>query len=263
MKFAVLLTVVIALSTIQTDAIRVQFPPGTSAATIKGTFGAGNKVRYIVHAAAGQQLKVGLAAPGADYRFFVYAPSGDEPLNGLGMAFEWSGVVPTTGDYVIQVFTDSPDRSAPFQIEISVTKATPAGTVAQPAESEASFSPDGYYIFSGQTPKGFANFKGFSFTTSEPKADGTTMPVAPNGEFEAGNKFKLTNIQLTKSSLSFETRPIRGATYKFEGKFLVSKGWCDDGHTTGPVLGGHLIKLLNGAKVAEAEVKFEWSCSDI
>jgi hypothetical protein len=36
-----------------------------------------------------------------------------------------------------------------------------------------------------------------------------------------------------------------------------------DNRTTGPVLGGHLIKLANGLKVAEAEVKFEWSCSDI
>jgi hypothetical protein len=100
-------------------------------------------------------------------------------------------------------------------------------------------------------------------TTTEPKADGTFVPVAPNGEIDAGSKYKLTNIQLTGTSLSFETKPIRGATYKFEGKFLISKGSCDDGRTTGPVLGGHLIKLLNGAKVAEAEVKFEWSCSDI
>lgn len=263
MKFAVLLTAVIALSTFQTDAIRVQFPPGTSSTTIKGTFGAGNKVRYIFHAAASQQLKVGLSAAGADYRFFVFAPKGDEPLNGLGMAFEWSGVLPVTGDYVIEVFTDSRDRSLPFQIEISVTK-TPAGSAATPpAQSDASFSPDGYYVFSGQTPKGFANFKGFSLTTTEPKSDGTSIPVAPNGEIDAGIKYKLTNIQLTGTSLSFDTRTIRGANYKFEGKFLVSQGWCDDGRTTGPVLGGHLIKLLNGAKVAEAEVKFEWSCSDI
>src|SRR6476620_4211650 len=199
MKLTLLLTAVIALFTIQTDAIRVQFPPGTSGTTIKGSFGAGNKLRYLVHASAGQQLKVALSAAGADYRFFVYPPRGDEPLNGLGMAFEWSGVVPSTGDYVIQVFTDSADRSLPFQLEISVTKA--AGSTTHPAETGSSFSPDGYYVFSGPTPKGFANFKGFSFTTTEPKADGTYVPVAPNGELEAGPKYKLTNIQLNGASL--------------------------------------------------------------
>lgn len=257
MKLALLLTAFIGLSTIQTDAIRVQFPPGTSRTTVKGTFGAGNKVRYVVHAAAGQQLKVGLSALGADYRFFVYPPNGGEPLNGLGMSFEWSGILPSTGDYVVQVFTDGSDRSVPFQLEISITR------TSHKEESNAEFSPDGYYVFSGQTPKGFAGLKGFSLTTMEPKSDGTYTAVAPNGEIDAGLKYKLTNIQLTTPSLSFETRPMRGTTYKFEGKFLVSKGSCDDGRTTGPVLGGHLIKFLNGARVAEAEVKFEWSCSDI
>src|SRR5678815_3420455 len=115
MRLAIVLAALLILSATQADAIRVQFPPGTSSTTLKGTFSNGSKVRYSLHAGAGQQVKVTLLAAGADYRFFVFAPNTTEPLNGLGMAFEWSGLLPVTGDYIIQVFTDSPDRSLPFQ----------------------------------------------------------------------------------------------------------------------------------------------------
>jgi hypothetical protein len=140
MRLAVLLTALIAIPAIQLDAIRVQFPPGTSSTTIKGKFGAESKVRYVVHASARQQMKVGLIAPGADYRFFVYAPKNNEPLNSPGWSFNWSGELPVTGDYLIQVFTDSSDRSIPFQLEISVASESKSA----PTESARDeFSPDG------------------------------------------------------------------------------------------------------------------------
>jgi hypothetical protein len=261
MRLAILLTAFIAFSTTQVDAIRVQFPAGQSSTTMKGNFGAESKVRYLVHAAAGQRMKVGLSAPGANYRFFVYAPKSDEPLNSPGYSFDWSGELPVTGDYVIQVFTDSSDRSIPFQLNIAVMSSKPGHSAEANAVDE--FSPDGYYVFNGTAPKGFATFKGFSLTTAEARPDGKPVPVAPYGEVDAAGKFKLVNISVSRAALSFETRSVRGASYKFEGRFLVKKGYCDDGRTTGPVLSGHLIRLLNGAKVAEAEVKFEWSCSDI
>jgi hypothetical protein len=260
MRLAVLLTAFIAVFTTQTDAVRVQFPPGASSTTIKGTLSTDSKARYVVHAGSGQRLKVALSALGADYRFFVYAPKSDEPLNGMGMAFEWNGILPVTGDYVIQVFTDSRDRSVPFQLEIALTSA-PA--TAHRTREETDFSPDGYYVFNGKAPQGFTTFKGFSLTTTESRPDGKVVPVTPNGTIDAGRTYKMMNINVSSGSLSFESRPISGTSYKFEGKFLVTRGYCDDGRTTGPVLSGHLIRLLNGAKVAEVEVKFEWSCSDI
>jgi len=261
MRLAVLLGALIAVSTSQVEAIRVQFPPGASSTKIKGTFGNESKVRYIVNAAAGQRIKVSLSTFG-NYRFFVYAPKSDDPINGMGLSFQWSGVLPVTGDYVIQVFTDERERSDPFELEITLT--TGAKT-AHPAEAAGNneFSPDGYYVFSGKAPTGFANFKGFSLTTSEARPDGKPVAIPPSGEIDAGGKYKMVNINVSGDALAFETKALRGTSYKFEGKFLVTKGWCDDGKTTGPVLSGHLIRLLNGLKVAEAGVKFEWSCSDI
>jgi hypothetical protein len=263
MRLAALLSAFIAISTAQVDAIRVQFPQGTSSTTIKETFGAKTNVRYLVHAAAGQRMKVGLMAPGANYRFFVYAPKSDEPLNSPGYSFDWSGELPVTGDYLIQVFTDSSsDRSIPFQLSIAVMSASNSAHPAE-ANTDDKFSPDGYYVFTGKSPRGFENFKGFSLTTAVANPDGKAVPVPPSGTIDAGGKYKMVNIKVSHGALSFESSSFRGASYKFEGKFLVSKGYCDDNRTTGPVLSGHLSRFLNGARVADAEVKFEWSCSDI
>lgn len=262
MRLALLIAALLALAATQADAIRVQFPPGASSTTIKGTFFSGAKVRYTVHARSGQRMKITLTAAGADYRFLVFAPDSNEPLNGSGLAFEWNGVLAVTGDYLIQVFTDSPDRSLPFQLQIALTTSTVVAE-SKPATEDNTFSPDGYYVFSGKAPRGFASFKGFSITTAEAKADGTTVPVPPAGAIDAGGKYKLLKIELHPGTLAFESRSIGGTSFKFEGRFLVSKGYCDDGRTTGPVLSGRLTKLLNGAPVSEAEVKLEWSCSDI
>jgi len=256
MKLAVLLTAFIAVFTFQTDAIRVQFAPGTSATKIKGNLST-TKVRYVLRARAQQQMKVALWAPGGDSRLFVYGPNSDESLNGRGMNFDWSRVLTATGDYLIQITRDPGDQPVPFELEISLT-AAPA-----PAATNDEFSVDGYYVWNdNRAPKGFAAFKGFNLTTFEPTKDGKYVAVPPYGEVDAPGKLKLINIKVTNLALSFETRSVRGTSYKFDGKFLISKGSCDDKRTDGPVLGGHLIRLVNGAKAAEADVKFGWACGD-
>ncbi|WP_137189209.1 g-type lysozyme inhibitor [Stenotrophomonas rhizophila] len=85
----------------------VQFAKGTSSATLRGTVAGYDTVRYTVGARAGQTMTVTLAGS-ANASFNVYAP-GVVPGQGeaLGSTDEkrrWTGTLPASGTYVVQVY---------------------------------------------------------------------------------------------------------------------------------------------------------------
>lgn len=85
----------------------VQFAKGTSSATLRGTVAGYDTVRYTVGARAGQTMTVTLAGS-ANASFNVYAP-GMVPGQGeaLGSTDEkrrWTGTLPASGTYVVQVY---------------------------------------------------------------------------------------------------------------------------------------------------------------
>jgi len=85
----------------------VQFAKGTSSATLRGTVAGYDTVRYTVAARAGQIMTVTLAGS-ANANLNVYAP-GVVPGQGeaLGSTDErrrWTGTLPASGTYVVQVY---------------------------------------------------------------------------------------------------------------------------------------------------------------
>jgi len=85
----------------------VHFAKGTSSATLRGTLSGYDTVRYTVAARAGQTMTVTLGGS-ANASFNVFAP-GVVPGEGeaLGNSDEkrrWSGALPASGTYVVQVY---------------------------------------------------------------------------------------------------------------------------------------------------------------
>ncbi len=84
---------------------RITFPPGTTGITITGTTSERRIVTYLLRANAGQTMTVNLSAPPNAAVLTIYGLSDGNPLvNGnMSGATSWSGQLPGSEDYVIQV----------------------------------------------------------------------------------------------------------------------------------------------------------------
>lgn len=84
-------------------AERVSFDKGANSATVSGEVDHGHD--YALRAKAGQTLTVALKATPGVY-FNVIAPGNDTAIVNTSITGEstWSGQLPTTGDYLVQVY---------------------------------------------------------------------------------------------------------------------------------------------------------------
>lgn len=82
---------------------RIQFAPGATAATVSGFTSAIEPARYILRANAGQTMRVDLTVDNANAYITVLHPTGGNMAGADGPIHHWSGVLPVTGDYVIEV----------------------------------------------------------------------------------------------------------------------------------------------------------------
>jgi TolB protein len=85
---------------------RVTFSPGSNSATLKGSVIRGERDEYLLDARAGQQMSVRISSLEDNAVFQIYEPSSNQALPGAGErddAREWSGELPTNGDYTIVV----------------------------------------------------------------------------------------------------------------------------------------------------------------
>jgi hypothetical protein len=84
---------------------RVRFARGRTTATLKNSVVRGTRDRYMVGARAGQKMTVSITSVERNAVFTIHAPSHDT-LEGAGEAHDarsWSGKLPESGDYVIEV----------------------------------------------------------------------------------------------------------------------------------------------------------------
>ncbi|HEV2879887.1 MAG TPA: hypothetical protein VGX24_01165 [Pyrinomonadaceae bacterium] len=84
---------------------RVRFARGRTTATLKNSVVRGTRDRYLVGARAGQEMTVSINSVERNAVFAIYAPSHDT-LEGAGEMHEatsWSGKLPESGDYVVEV----------------------------------------------------------------------------------------------------------------------------------------------------------------
>jgi hypothetical protein len=105
---------------------KVQFAKGASSAVIKGQIKGDTTVDYVVRAAAGQTLAVKLQKSNPQNYFNVMPPGSTGSAMFVGDSGEnYSGMLPTDGDYVVRVYLMRPaarrGESSNYTLTIGVT----------------------------------------------------------------------------------------------------------------------------------------------
>ena len=109
----------------QSTVQRIQFAPGETSATIDATLSGGQAARYVLGALAGQQMTVQATSEGGPIFVMVFDPSG----NTLGSAFgrtHWSGTLPATGDYRLNVMAPPYVESTGYRLRVDIPYAPEA-----------------------------------------------------------------------------------------------------------------------------------------
>jgi hypothetical protein len=97
----------LALAADTVTTVPVHFDRGASSATLKGSFKGYDSVVYTLAAKAGQHMKVGVSGS-RNANFNVFAP-GDRPGEAMALGSgavgqDWSGALPISGTYSVQVY---------------------------------------------------------------------------------------------------------------------------------------------------------------
>lgn len=87
--------------------VPVHFTKGASSTAVKGSFKGYDTVLYTLSAKAGQHMKVGITGS-SNANFNLFAP-GDKPgestaLGAGSVGQDWSGALPASGTYSVQVY---------------------------------------------------------------------------------------------------------------------------------------------------------------
>src|SRR5688572_7185838 len=114
------------------QATRINFPAGTNTITLSDTVTASGKDRFVLGATQGQTLNIKVTGPANELALAVYAPSG-AALKAQDTTLTWSGVLPTTGDYFIEVVSVLVVSDKNYTLEVTLITAPPPTTLPPPA----------------------------------------------------------------------------------------------------------------------------------
>ena len=124
MKLRVLFAAMLLLiTTVETFASRdrtrrIRFESGRTTKVIKDAVVRGDRDRYILHARAGQTLLVHITSEENNAVFDIYRPGGKHTLENAQESMDWSGALPRTGDYIIEV--GGTRGNASYTLEVTV-----------------------------------------------------------------------------------------------------------------------------------------------
>jgi len=97
---------------------RISFAPGTSGATVGGRVQGSQFRDYLLGARAGQRLTTSITGTSPYLQMLVLAPNGRTLYTGSA---NWSGVLPTNGDYRLRVRIVPEEQSSGASGEYSLT----------------------------------------------------------------------------------------------------------------------------------------------
>lgn len=103
---------------------RIQFAPGATSATVNGAALAHAPKRYLLRANAGQEMTVNLVTPSAFTYITVLTPQGGNLAATDGIIQNWTGRLPSTGDYTVEVINTG-QGAANFTLQVAIV--TPTG----------------------------------------------------------------------------------------------------------------------------------------
>jgi LysM repeat protein len=86
-----------------TDAVRITFPQGTTSATIPGTLNGQAGIRYVITGNQGQNMTINIVATPVNEIAWAVLDPGGVAIRQLDANTTWTGLLPTTGDYRIEL----------------------------------------------------------------------------------------------------------------------------------------------------------------
>ena len=97
---------------------RINFPRGRTAVVLKGTVRRGLSHDYLLRARAGQTMTVHLTTDASGMSLTILRPDGETWLDDLK---DWSGELPSTGTYRINVLPDTTtERPTSYALEVMI-----------------------------------------------------------------------------------------------------------------------------------------------
>lgn len=99
---------------------RIRFAPGATSATVEGNVSGGQVMRYALTALAGQLMTIQPVSQGVPIYVTLFEPS-RAVLGSTLSGEEWSGRLPTTGDYTLAVYPAAYAANADFQLRVEIT----------------------------------------------------------------------------------------------------------------------------------------------
>lgn len=96
---------------------RLIFSKTRLTAVMKASIKKGTNHHYLLRSGEGRPLKVHLAAK--ECGFTIYKPNGGEAIEDADGVTDWSGTLPETGEYIIEVATDA--IMTPYTLEVTIS----------------------------------------------------------------------------------------------------------------------------------------------
>jgi hypothetical protein len=117
------------------DTIRVEFATGSTSKSVDGELDTGQIKSYILRANGGQNMRVEIWSPNGDVYLAIYGLEGQMLVESTQKATVWSGRLPTSQDYVVDVIASDGRTSFTVTFVIDALTTTPGATVTvAPAE---------------------------------------------------------------------------------------------------------------------------------
>lgn len=108
---------------------RIQFAPGATSATVRGSVQFPNRREYVLGAQGGQTMRIELISSDASANFAVTGLRDGQPLKRLENSNTvWSGALPITQDYLLQVATPT-NGAVTYELYVEITTPTTSAPV--------------------------------------------------------------------------------------------------------------------------------------
>jgi hypothetical protein len=110
------------------DSTRVEFATGTTSKSVDGELNAAQTKSYLLRARGGQKMRVDVWSPNADVYLEIYGLDGQVLVESTQKATTWSGNLPTSQDYVVEVTAGGGQTSFTVTFVIDALVTTPGAT---------------------------------------------------------------------------------------------------------------------------------------
>jgi hypothetical protein len=180
------------------SATRIQFTTGGTSATVRGELDAGETEHYVLQASAGQTMHINAWSPNGDVYVTVEGADGKALVTAADRVAQWSGNLPDTQDYNLNVTASGGMTSYSVTIEIpSLTG------IAQPTATAAPTSPPSPTSFDPYKSLGAPNW------IDEMNSGSRTNWAARDGSLPDTDNLRITiennRVYVTGKNIGFKT----------------------------------------------------------